>query len=476
MRNAAVKDYWNKCSKINHKLEIKEVDLRGINGIDKLNMKKGIFAICGLNGVGKSTIVSAIKTIIGLNLNVKDELRILKEIEGKVKISEEKEIKIINKDGKRLVDAISEEGNKYLYLEHEQAISIVNRIIKETNFDELLEQYGEYSMSNSQLEDISYIIGKDYQEVHITEIEDDDFSFPFFKVNCNGVEYDSTKMGVGEHILFYYYLMIEKLDNDGIVIIEEPESCISVRSQEKFMNFMAKKHFEKKIQLIVTTHSPFIIKNIPESNILLVDRYEECAFTYTGEEKRLSRELGLDVNKSGIIYVEDNLAKMFLIRILNYSKNTSILEDYDIKSANGESGITLKLKSDCTEIDFNIIGIYDGDMRERVNSNVKNSLKWNYIFLPSKKELEVEFKNCVKFNREKFISMVKKERREVLRALSSVEGDNYHDWFMNLYKELMLTPEELCDILYNIWIEYEENVELVNEFIIELKKAMLKRV
>ena len=166
-------------------------------------------------------------------------------------------------------------------------------------------------MNEAQLEEISYIIGKDYKEVYVTEIEDDSFRLPFFKVNCNGVQYDSTKMGVGEHILFYYYIMIQKVEKDGIVIIEEPESCISVRSQERFMNFMAKKHSEEKIQLIVTTHSPFIIKNIPPSNIVLVDRYEECTFIYKGEEKRLMQELGLDINKKGVIYVEDSLAKLF---------------------------------------------------------------------------------------------------------------------------------------------------------------------
>lgn len=469
MRSSAVKDYWGKYLKINHQIEIKEIDLKGINGIEKLELKKGIFAICGLNGVGKSTIISAIKSIIGIDLNVKDRLRILKEIDGIVNVQQKNEINITSSNGKRLIDVISKEENKYLYLEHEQAIDIVNRITKETNFDELLEQYDEYPMNKAQLEEISYIIGKDYKEVYVTEIEDDSFRLPFFKVNCNGVQYDSTKMGVGEHILFYYYIMIQKVEKDGIVIIEEPESCISVRSQERFMNFMAKKHSEEKIQLIVTTHSPFIIKNIPPSNIVLVDRYEEYAFIYKGEEKRLIQELGLDINKKGVIYVEDNLAKLFLRRILNDCNNRFLLEDYDIKYVNGEAEITSRLKSECTEIDFNIIGVYDGDMRERLSPKVKAELKWNYIFLPSREELEVEFRNCVKEKRDIFISMVKREKRDVLSALSAVEGDNYHDWFINLYKKLNLTLEELFNILYNLWIEREENKKLVEEFINELE-------
>ena len=143
MRSSAVKDYWRTYLKINHQIEIKEIDLKGINGIERLELKKGIFAICGLNGVGKSTIISAIKSIIGIDLNVKDRLRILKEIDGIVNVQQQNEINITSSNGKRLIDVISKEENKYLYLEHEQAIDIVNRITKETNFDELLEQYDE---------------------------------------------------------------------------------------------------------------------------------------------------------------------------------------------------------------------------------------------------------------------------------------------------------------------------------------------
>ena len=98
------------------------------------------------------------------------------------------------------------------------------------------------------------------------------------------------------------------------------------------------------------------------------------------------------------------------------------MEDYDIKYVNGEAKITSRLKSECTEIDFNIIGAYDGDMREKLSPKVKSELKWKYIFLPSRKELEVEFRNCVKEKRNIFISMVKREKRDVLSALSAVEG------------------------------------------------------
>ncbi|KAB8121407.1 AAA family ATPase [Clostridium perfringens] len=474
MRGPAVNDYWRKCCNFNHKVEIKEIDLNGINGIEKLDFKKGIFAICGLNGVGKSTVISAIKSIIGIDLNVKDNIRIFKDIDGIVTITNEDkkgDFDISNRSGNRLIDIVESE-NTYLYLEHEQAMEIINRINEEANFNELLEQYEEVYFSNEELYEISYIVGKEYEEVCVTEIEDEQVKIPFLKVKSNGIEYDSTKMGVGEHILFYYYIMINRLERNSLVVIEEPESCISVRSQINFMNYMAKKHAKKQIQLIVTTHSPFVIKNIPQSNIILIDRYGDEIFTFTGEEKRLTRELGLDINKKGIIYVEDKIAKQLLIRVLRDYKKDTVIDDYDIEYVKGESEITARLQSLCTEIDFKIIGVYDGDMKTRLSQKAKEKINWDYTFLPSDEELEKEFRNCVKENTNLFVEKLNKDKKDVLSVLSSNQGCDYHDWFINLYSSFKLSSDELFNILYDLWIDSFNNKEKVEIFIKELSKIV----
>lgn len=232
MRDARAIDYWKKTDKIQHQIEIKNIDLNGINGIQNIKIEKGIFAICGLNGVGKSTVASALKDLIGLDLTTHDDIRITDKITGSVRLDEHTNMTVENKDGSRLKDKLSKEDIDYLYLDNEQSINIINRVTRETHFDELLEQYEEYSMDGQQLKDISYIVGKDYDKVSIIDIEDEELRFPFFLVNSNGVQYNSMQMGVGEHVLFYYYTMINKMRKNSIIIIEEPESFVSITSQK----------------------------------------------------------------------------------------------------------------------------------------------------------------------------------------------------------------------------------------------------
>lgn len=472
MRDARAIDYWKKTDKIQHQIEIKNIDLNGINGIQNIKIEKGIFAICGLNGVGKSTVASALKDLIGLDLTTHDDIRITDKITGSVRLDEHTNMTVENKDGSRLKDKLSKEDIDYLYLDNEQSINIINRVTRETHFDELLEQYEEYSMDGQQLKDISYIVGKDYDKVSIIDIEDEELRFPFFLVNSNGVQYNSMQMGVGEHVLFYYYTMINKMRKNSIIIIEEPESFVSITSQKRFMNFLAMRSVNFQNQFIITTHSPFIIKNIPPKNIILLDRYGEEAFIHSGLEKRLVRSLGLEINKKGIIYVEDLIAQTFLKRILKDSKIRFILDDYDIKYVNGFGNITSRLESICKYIDFNIIGIYDGDMRSRIDSNTTSKFQWSHLFLPGEKELEEDFRLCLKDNIDIFIKSMDMNKKDILSALSSVNGIDYHDWFNELQKSLKVSHEQLFDVLYYIWINDENNKLMVNEFIEEMNEII----
>lgn len=469
MREATIKDYWRKCSTINHQLELKNISIEENNILD-IEITKGIFSICGLNGVGKSTLISYIKDLLGLELNSNDMERIKGTIKGTVLIDNGKSVDVKNKDGNRLKDLLEEEQFNCIYLDNQQAISIINRLMVETNLDEFLEQYEEVSMSQIELKNISYIVGKEYDEVYVTNIEEENVKFPFFRVKSKGIEYNSKQMGLGEHILFYYYNMINNIDKNGICIIEEPENFISVRSQQKLMNYIAMKIVKSQNQFIITTHSPFIIKKVPQGNIILLNKYKNDTFTYTGEEKRLTKELGLEISKKGIMYVEDRVGELFIKRILKDSKIHATLEDYDIKSVKGEGNVTLRIQSPCEEIDFDIIGVFDGDMKSKVDKGFKNKVKWKYIFLPGEIGLEEEFKCLCRDNIFLLAEKLKIEKKEIVIAISKVDGMDSHDWFNDLCEELMISDEVLFESLYYLWLERNDNEKDVKKFLQELEE------
>ena len=196
MRNAKAEDYWRKLKKKKIKSFIKEVDLGGYNGINKIEMSQGIYCLCGLNGVGKSTIIAAMKDIIGLKISKQDRIKIGDNSFSGIIFVENKEYICKNEEGKRLSDQVSLEEN-VIYLDFAQAISVLSFYYDQENLEELIEQSEENEFAD-EIAEINYLVGRDYEKISVMEFEDIEKlgTIPFFKVVGDGCTYDTRKMGM----------------------------------------------------------------------------------------------------------------------------------------------------------------------------------------------------------------------------------------------------------------------------------------
>ena len=175
----------------------------------------------------------------------------------------------------------------------DENIQIQEFNIRQANIEELLEQNEEYELSPEQISDICYLTGKRYQSCKIWEFEDIEGIgiVPFFNVTIDEIEYDSRSMGRGEHFLFYLYWYINKCNSGTIVIIEEPETYISICSQIHFANYLGKQIAEKGIQAIVTTHSPYLLEHVKNSNIRIVSRMGNMAMITKPDDDMMAEDI-----------------------------------------------------------------------------------------------------------------------------------------------------------------------------------------
>ena len=94
----------------------------------------------------------------------------------------------------------------------------------------------------------------------------------YFEVTTEGVTYGSEMMGLGELALHLMLWHLERVEPQSIMLIEEPETHISPRSQQALLNVLARASARKKLWVIVTTHSAGIVARIPREHIRLVYR------------------------------------------------------------------------------------------------------------------------------------------------------------------------------------------------------------
>ena len=470
MRKAKETDYWDKVYKRKYSRNLLSVELNGLNNLQEISFSKGITAICGLNGAGKSTIIAAVKDLLGLNLSESD-LHKLKSatVNGQFEC-DNKKISCSNCNGKRLYDT-GYDLDSIKYVDCDENIQIQEFNIRQANIEELLEQNEEYELSPEQISDICYLTGKRYQSCKIWEFEDIEGIgiVPFFNVTIDEIEYDSRSMGRGEHFLFYLYWYINKCNSGTIVIIEEPETYISICSQIHFANYLGKQIAEKGIQAIVTTHSPYLLEHV-KNNIRIVSRMGNMAMITKPDDDMMAEDiLGITQSYTGTLFVEDRVAYDFLSIILE-DKAPYILKKYTIDVAEGgEKAITYRLEFPSSDkIKYNFIGIYDGDMRERLDTS---KLNWKWLFLPGNKALEELYREYlhVPENLEKFCEIVGKEKKQIITMLATIDGNDYHDWFEELRKFLGIDGKMLVRNFYRIMQEMDKEIE---EFIAELKKSI----
>lgn len=452
MRHAKSNDYWDKVYRKPCRDFFVEVDLNQVNSIPKFEMPQKILALCGLNGAGKSTIVSAIKDILGLPLTVIDQHRLSDNVVQASFVRAGDTLTCSNTSGNRLSDH-GWDSTKMRYIDCSGSTDAQNYAVHQNNFDEFLEQFEEYILPPEAIEDISYLSGKSYDFCGIRELDDieDLGTIPYFRVVVDGIEYDSRSMGSGEHFLFYLFWSIDSVDSGTIVIIEEPETYVSIASQLHFSDFLGKQMAKKGITVILTTHSPYILNHIKTENIRIVSRMRNLVSIDTPDED-MSAEgiLGIDHGNIGTFFVEDRVASDFLTIFLE-DRAPHLLKKYSIDIAvGGESAISQRLEFPYSnKIHYSFIGVYDGDMRDRLNSN---ALNWKYCFLPGSVSLEEMFRKFlyVGDHLTRFCSYLAKEQGKIMAQLAKNDGLDHHDWFEELRKYLSIDGKSLVRAFYSI--------------------------
>lgn len=472
IRSAKVPDIWKKVERNSYKYYIDSLNLNGILGINEpINFKKGIFAICGLNGVGKSTVFTAIKDILGIKVRAQDKIKIHGiEIQGNLKEGN-KDIAIKNEDGYRLVDVTSDD----VVLEEIDFIKLmeINKFIGQPNFNELIEQHDDNIFNENDLRQLNYLVGKTYDSIVLREIEvEDDITIPYFQVSCNGLEYDSLRMGTGEHFLFYIYWLFKRISTSGIILIEEPEVFISVNSQINLMNFIADKMNEHKFSVILVTHSPFILQNISPERMLVLQNYlDSIDVIKPGYKEDILQDLGLAINRKGIFIFEDTLALEFFKSICKRHAQY-YLKYYRLEKTSGYSEITKIISiPKLTQMDYNIIGVYDGDVKNSGKIQFDN-LNWGYVFLPGDNSLEEEFQKLTRIYFKELSVKLDLNEQELRILLAKVQGMEYHDWLIEVANKIHRDFSAVVDIFYELW--EIENLNQIEEFLSSLYSAINK--
>lgn len=184
-------------------------------------------------------------------------------------------------------------------------------------------------LDSKTVETISTILGKKYIEIKIAEhkVYKNPGVSAFIKTDIQG-QYSEANAGSGEFAVIQLVRQIENAKKNSLVLLDEPEVSIHPGAQQRLKEYLLCAIREKKIQVIISTHSPTLIEGMPPEAIKLYRTTESGKFQVT--ENVSYQEAFYDIedrpeNKI-IIYCEDYTAQMIIQKVLNFMNKNDLFE------------------------------------------------------------------------------------------------------------------------------------------------------
>jgi predicted ATPase len=174
-----------------------------------------------------------------------------------------------------------------------------------------------YQLTATQLDSVNKILQKNYTSARYIghKLYDKQAFSPSVIFETATRSYSECFAGSGELAVVNYVLALENLKPYDLLLLDEPETSLHPGAQEKLIEHLLRIVNDKKIQVIISTHSPTFVQLLPASALVVL---EETPF---GIEPRLMptkasafARLGL-INKEKVtILTEDNLLKAVVDR------------------------------------------------------------------------------------------------------------------------------------------------------------------
>ncbi len=177
-----------------------------------------------------------------------------------------------------------------------------NRVINQEN----------YTLKDQEVKEISVILGKKYSSIKIIRHEFFNTDAYTCVMSTGNLNYTEAFAGSGEFSVVKIVFDIMNAEEKSLILLDEPEVSLHPGAQDRLVHFLEKQCLAHKHQIIISTHSPAIVRKLPPDaiKVLLVDNTTQ-KITLTKQES-LPEEaffhIGEPIGGTKRIIVEDKLA------------------------------------------------------------------------------------------------------------------------------------------------------------------------
>lgn len=167
---------------------------------------------------------------------------------------------------------------------------------------------GEWSVEREVLPDelvadVNYILGKSYSS--LTLLRHNLYGFSGYTVLIrleSGPSYTEAFAGSGEFAAIMLVKRLHEVKEKDLLLMDEPEMSLHPSAQKNLLNLICAFALTKKLQVVISTHSPFILEGLPKQAIRTlydtphgIDILQDCeageAFFYISPDQVAKKNL-----------------------------------------------------------------------------------------------------------------------------------------------------------------------------------------
>lgn len=441
-----------------------------------------ITALCGLNGTGKSTILqlaaAAYKTPSGIKrFYIRDFI-----VGGKLDIPFADDATVrykylhskltsTGRTRKWRAVSVSRGSSKWigykrqperrvffagmgLYLPRVEQRDFVVRHAREITIDK------SNSISSGSRETICKILSCGYDQIKENDVSYQSRTAKVITVARSGNTYSEANMGCGEGRIQYIVRVMETLPPQSLVLLEEPETSLHPSAQAEFAKFLLENCVEKRHQIILTTHSEFILQMLSTESRIFLHRTPTGIDLIPGLTASQAKSMMAGGHTKALdVLVEDTCAKHILSELIrridqNFLKSIAI-------HPFGDENLVGQTVAKLQKIGIPIAAVRDADKQ--------GNPKQNIFQLPGSQPPEKEVFANVDVN-EYILSTYGIKLKDFMATMRKVD---HHDWFSRLADAINIDESSLTSELARIYaraIPELEAFSLTNQLKAAIKK------
>jgi len=357
---------------------IKITNLRGWNG-QSITFKYPVVAIVGENGMGKSTILRAAacayknkkgKDFYPSNFFVKT-LWDKQSLDGAtieysiVEGNSEKNLRW-RKTNDWGYKPKNKKPQRYVYFFDISRTLPLDATAGYARLAKLSNAEGKDSveLNEEYLRALSYVLGKNYLRARFTNTDIND-SRTVGLLQQEFGEVSQFHQGAGEDAMLDFFKVLQTVEETSLVIIDEVEASLHPTAQRRLIRYLLKFSRQKKVQFILSTHSKYILEELPsEARILILPLSNGKDIVYDVSPEFALNSIDDIEHPDMYVFVEDNESRIWLSEIIRSDKEEGELLNKRISIREvGPSNVVAILGdlSSNKKLPYKSISMIDGD-------------------------------------------------------------------------------------------------------------------